>query len=268
MMKGPSHAILLALLVFLAAAGLAQAKTSGLVPGETRVVAEVVDGDTLVLDRPVEGARQVRLVGLQAPKLPLGRAGFPIWPQAAQAKRALEKLVLGKTVKLSYGGLRMDRHRRRLAHLHTVDGTWVQGAMLAAGMARVYSFSDNRALVGKMLAIEAAARTARRGIWADPFYAVRSADEASRHIDTFQLVEGKVLDAARVRGRVYLNFGFDWRRDFTGSLDSRAMRLFKAAGVDPIAYKGRWLRLRGWLKSLNGPMIDVTHPEQIEILAR
>ncbi len=268
MIKRPSLAILLALVVFLAASGLAQAGTSGLTPCETRVVAEVVDGDTLVLDRPVDGARQVRLVGLQAPKLPLGRAGFPVWPQAAQSKQALAKLVLGKTVRLSYGGLRMDRHRRRLAHLHTADGAWVQGAMLRAGMARVYSFSDNRTMVGEMLAIESEARAARRGIWADPFYAVRSPAEASRHIDTFQLVEGKVLDAAQVRGRVYLNFGLDWRSDFTATLDRRALRLLKTARIDPLAYEGRWLRLRGWLKSLNGPMIDLTHPEQIKILAR
>jgi len=130
MMKGPYLAVLLALSLFLAASGMTQAGTSGLAPGETRVVAEVVDGDTLVLDRPVDGARQVRLVGLQAPKLPLGRAGFPVWPQAAQSKQALMKLVLGKTVRLSYGGLRMDRHHRRLAHLHTADGAWVQGASL------------------------------------------------------------------------------------------------------------------------------------------
>lgn len=40
--------------------------------GERARVAAVVDGDTVVLTT----GRQVRLVGLQAPKLPLGRVGF------------------------------------------------------------------------------------------------------------------------------------------------------------------------------------------------
>ena len=44
-------------------------------------VVEVIDGDTVALD----GGAQVRLVGLQAPKLPLGRPGFKTWPLAEAA---------------------------------------------------------------------------------------------------------------------------------------------------------------------------------------
>ena len=83
---------------------------------------------------------------------------------------------------------------------------------------------------------------------------------------TFHLGRGRVLKAARVMGRVYLNFGDDWRQDFTVTVDSRARRMFKKAGVDPLAFKGREVRVRGWLKKWNGPMIDATHPEQIEVL--
>ena len=44
------------------------------------------------------------------------------------------------------------------------------------------------------------------------------------------------------------------------------MRTFRRAGVDPTSLEGRRVRVRGWLQSLNGPMIEVTHPEQIEVL--
>jgi micrococcal nuclease len=47
-----------------------------LAPGGGGRVVEVIDGDTVVLG----DGREVRLVGIQAPKLPLGRAGFPTWP--------------------------------------------------------------------------------------------------------------------------------------------------------------------------------------------
>ena len=30
--------------------------------------------------------------------------------------------------------------------------------------------------------------------------------------------------------------------------------------------EGKRIRVRGWLRSYNGPVIDVTHPEQIELL--
>jgi len=226
-------------------------------------VTEIVDGDTVVL----ADGRQVRLVGIQAPKLPLGRAGFTPWPLAAEAKAALAALSLGREVRLAYGGRRGDRHGRVLAHLLDESGGWVQGALLEAGMARVYSFADNRALVPEMLAREAAARESRRGIWADPFYAVRTPAEAGRYLGRFELIEGRVLDAANVRGRVYLNFGPDWRTDFTASLDPAARRLFEAEEIDPLAYRGRIVRVRGWLKSRNGPMVEITHPEQIEVVS-
>ena len=223
----------------------------------------VVDGDTLVLD----DGRELRLVGLQAPKLPLGRRGFRAWPLAEEAKAALEALALGRRLGLAFTGRREDRHGRRLAHLLREDGLWIQGALLERGLARVYSFSDNRALVAEMLARERAARAAGLGIWGHPFYAPRRAEAAAADIGSFQLVEGRVLEAAKVRGRVYLNFGADRKTDFTISVAPKAWKLFEAEGIAPEDYRGRRLRVRGWLKAHNGPAIAATHPEQIEVLA-
>lgn len=223
----------------------------------------VVDGDTLML----EDGSEVRLVGIQAPKLPLGRAGFTAWPMAEAAKAALADLAQGRRLGLAFTGRRLDRHGRHLAHLvRDQDGLWIQGELLRRGLARVYSFADNRALVPEMLALEREARAARLGIWVEAFYALRGPEEAGDHIGSFQLVEGRVRDAARVRGRVYLNFGADWKTDFTVSISARSWKLFEAAGLAPEDYKGRRLRARGWLRSLNGPMIVATHPEQLEIL--
>lgn len=231
--------------------------------GTARVVA-VIDGDTVILDN----AREVRLVGIQAPKLPLGRPGFAAWPLAEEAKTALEALVLNKRVFLGYGGRSIDRHDRLLAHLSTEDGTWVQGALLDAGFARVYSFPDNRALVGDMLARERGAREKEMGIWSHPYYAVLDPEASAQHLDQFALVEGRVSDVAVVRGRTFLNYGADWRQDFTISIAPRDWRRFNEAGISAQDYLGRRIRVRGWLKSRNGPMIDVTHPEQIEILVK
>ena len=71
---------------------------------------------------------------------------------------------------------------------------------------------------------------------------------------------------AKVKARVYLNFGPDWRTDFTVTLQAKARRLFRKAGLEPLSLEGREIRVRGWLKKFNGPMIEATHPEQIEVL--
>jgi len=231
--------------------------------GESAAVVEVVDGDTVRLD----DGRQVRLVGIQAPKLPLGRRGFAEWPLADTARQSVTELTQGRVVRLAYGGARMDRHRRALAHLFVGEGTWVQGEMLSRGLARVYTFPDNRSLAAEMLALEDAARRDRRGIWGHPFYRLRTAESVKPDEGTFQIVEDRVLKAARVSGRIFLNFAPEWREDFTVIIEANRLAAFTDSGLDPLTLEGARIRVRGWIKSWNGPMIEATHPEQIELLA-
>ena len=231
---------------------------------ESRTVLSVIDGDTLVLD----DVREVRLTGIQAPKLPLGRRNFPAWPLASVAKTVLEDLTIGQRVDLHIDGNGQDRYRRVLAHLVRTDGVWLQRRMIKLGLARVYTFSDNRRLANALLAAEREARKSRVGIWSLNYYAVRSSDPAllARDFGSFQLIEGRVADVAKVRSRIYLNFGEDYRTDFTISIDRSAWPLFKEVGLDPLSLADQSVRVRGWVKDFNGPLIDVTHPEQIEML--
>lgn len=243
-----------------------------LVAGASARVVEIVDGDTLILD---DGA-VVRLVGLQAPKIALGRANFVDWPLGDDSADALAALTLERRVTLYYGGRRMDRYGRALAHLFRIgDGLWIQREMLEQGMARVYSFADNRAALDRLLATEQRARALSLGIWGHPYYDVLDPESSAEAIDSFQLVEGTIVSAALVRGRHYLNFGEDYREDFTVTVAPRDRKLFEAAwaermiawGLEDIAgLSGRRVRARGWIKSYNGSMIEATHPEQIEWL--
>jgi endonuclease YncB( thermonuclease family) len=233
------------------------------------VVVQVTDGDTVVLDTGVV----VRMIGTQAPKLALGRAGFVDWPKAEEAKATLEAMVLNKPVRLGYGGERVDRYERALAHVFvsTPDGElWAQQAMVAAGMARVYSFADNRQCLDQLFAAEGRARAAGVGIWGDPYYSVRAADEPAgllKRAGQYELVEGRVLLADAASGRVYLNFGRFWKEDFTAVIEAPALRLFAKAGADPLRLEGALVRIRGWVDDRDGPRIEITHPEQIEVLA-
>ena len=236
--------------------------------GPRGVVTGVTDGDTVVLD----SGMVVRLIGTQAPKLPLGRDDFAAWPFAEEARAALESLVLGKRVALRHGGERTDRHGRALGHLF-IEGeppVWVQQAMVSAGLARVYSFPDNRACLVELMAEETRARAMKLGIWTDPYYTVRRADRPETlagRAGHYELVEGRVLLADRVGGRVYLNFGRFWKEDFTAVIDAPALRMFGDSGLDPLLLEGALVRVRGWLDNRDGPRVEVTHPEQIEVLA-
>ena len=60
----------------------------------------------------------VRLIGIQAPHLALGREGLDDWPKGEDAKAALEAIVLNKPVLLRYGGAENDRYGRALAQVY------------------------------------------------------------------------------------------------------------------------------------------------------
>lgn len=236
--------------------------------GPAGTVASVTDGDTVVLDNGLV----VRLVGIQAPKLPLGREDFEAWPLAETAKATLEALVAGQRVRVRQGGETVDRHGRVLGQVFVdaPDGLWVQHKMIAAGMARVYSFADNRACVLQLLAAEGKARLMRLGIWSDPYYAVRRGDRPDdlvRRLSRYELVEGRVLLADEVQGRVYLNFGRYFAEDFTVVIERGALPQFEAEGIDPTKLGGALVRVRGWVELRDGPRMEVTHPEQVEVLA-
>ena len=245
------------------------AACEGLRDGPKGTVTQIVDGDTLMLDTGLV----VRLIGIQAPHLALGREGLTDWPKADASKSALEALVLHHPVLLRYGGADKDRYGRALAQVYLTDAAdgWVQQKMLSAGMARVYTFPDNRACASELYATETRARAQRIGLWTDPEYTVRSAsrpDVLLARVGHFELVEGRVLKAQKTGGRLYLNFGRLFKEDFTAVIDAQALRMFTGEKLDPLSLTDALVRVRGWVDSSGGPRVTITHPEQIEVLAR
>jgi endonuclease YncB( thermonuclease family) len=138
-------------------------------PHQARVI-QVIDGDTLVL---ASGAA-VRLLGIDAPEME--REGRPGEFLADQAKNYLAQLVEGKEVRLEYGPLRYDQYGRLLAHVILPDNTLAEAALLRQGLARVYFHPPNLSHREVLLAAQAEAMDARRGLWVkalnqdEPFY--------------------------------------------------------------------------------------------------
>jgi micrococcal nuclease len=234
--------------------GLAVADTTRAGPTRADTIAKVLDADTLRL----EDGREIRLMGLRVSR-PADR-----WSQAA--RELLQDRALGRQVALDPPEPPTDRRGRLLAQVTTAGGLWLQGLLLEAGLARVETFADNHQGAPEMLAIEAAARGAGRGLWSEPRFRVLSAAEAETAGEGFHLVEGRVVRMVERRDRFYLDFGQDWRRDFSVTILKRDRAAFKAAGLDPADLADARLRVRGWMRMFNGPMIDATHPQQIERL--
>lgn len=128
-------------------------------PATQALVAEVRDGDTVVLDT----GQKVRLLGIDTPELE--REGQPADFLAHKAKQVLTNLAQGKRVRLEYDKVRYDRYGRVLSFLFLMDGTDLSREMVRRGLARVYTIPPNLRFREELLAAQREAIAARRGIW-------------------------------------------------------------------------------------------------------
>lgn len=224
--------------------------------------AGVIDGDTLTLD---DGGA-VRLAGIEAPSPPFLAENGRRWPLAEAATALLIRLAQGHRIALRDVWPAPDRYGRLVAHAFADETVWLQGELLSAGLARVRTTPHDRERAAAMLALERTARNAGLGMWTTRTYDVRPADPAilKRDSGSFQIVKGRVRRAEKRSGTVYLDFGDDWRSDVTARIGHEALRLFAKAKTDPLALAGKEVRLRGWIEDHYGPLILITHPEQIE----
>jgi len=259
--------VFLSLLVLLSALvsvlGPAQASCTGLAKGASATVARVLDAGTLVL----HDGSELRLAGVLTPHADDARAAPKAWAPAVAAKAEVEALVLGKSISIAFGSELRDRYGRHLGHAFLGDGVerrWLQGHLLAQGLARVVTRAEDRACEIEMLAAERPAREARRGLWAEAAYGIRQAadlDSLSALTGSFQIVEGRIASRRRSGAGLRLEFGKEGRFGLVALLP----RAGRGAGRD--LDKSPRVRLRGWLEERGGrPTLDLTAIGTLEVL--
>ena len=208
----------------------------------------------------------------------------------------LQRLLAGRSIALSYGNIRRDRYGRRLAQVfllppedetaraemraerNIVDAgplagnggrIWLQAYLIAKGLARAYALPGVESCLPSLIKFESQAIDKGAGLWRNAAYEIRDARHAGelmRYKGTYQLVEGRVLQLGHGRRRIYLNFGRNWREDFTVGIDRKNLREFAAKGLRIEELRGRNIRARGWITSRNGPFILADDIGQIEVL--
>ncbi|MEA2976429.1 MAG: hypothetical protein QOF19_1949 [Alphaproteobacteria bacterium] len=272
-MGGRVSCIAVGLLAAATASALAQARKTDPVAachseavGSGKVV-RITDGRSFVVD----DGREIRLASIEAPPLP-GSANEPRAAAGLAAKAALESILADRTVTLhqqQHGAT--DRYGRLLADVYvTGDASErsVAHELLARGYARVAIQAGHAACSAELLLQERAARAAKLGLWTDPYYALRRADNVAELLaerGRFTVAEGKVVSVRESGGVIYVNFGRVWSRNLTVTISKRNERVFTAAGIEPKKLEGHRLRVRGWIEERNGPRIEAARPEQIEI---
>lgn len=117
------------------------------------IVKVVSDGDTITVAAGVH-LFHIRLAHIDAPE--------DGQPYCLEAKRALSKMIYGKTVKVKPIG--HDRYSRLIAEVRMMDDIDVSAYMIGEGWAWWYDLTKRNEFYGE---IEREAREQRVGLWVD-----------------------------------------------------------------------------------------------------
>jgi endonuclease YncB( thermonuclease family) len=220
-------------------------------------IARTVDGGSFV----TKTGEEILLAGILA----AGRGGETLSSGGTDdAKRALARMLSAGPVTLAQEPA-PDRYGRLKGQVFA-GGQWVQGAMVRAGLARAAPDSGSGPCAAPLLRLEEEARAAGAGHWGDGLFLLRPPTDMADQIGTFQIVDGTVVDADIVRGRAFLNFGADYKTDFTVTVAPADMQAFRRQRRDWPAFSGRHVRVRGWIDSYNGPEMEIVTPAALEVL--
>lgn len=174
-------------------------------------------------------------------------------------RQEIEKILRAETLTLAQTGI-THRHGHLLVKVFNSKGENLGAKILEHGLGLFYGSSVD----AELLRAENLGRIQMKGGWGDGTYQLYTPETVTP--GGFKIVEGQVVSAAAPRDNLFLNFGPDYKTDFTIIVPRRVATALRRSGTDPLTLPGTKVRIRGWVDKWNGPMIKMTFPAQLEIL--
>lgn len=190
------------------------------------------------------------------------------------ARDFLEENLKGQTVGIYISGKDVEARKNELghvlAHLLTQNGKWVQAEMVSRGLAYVASTPDSRDLVRTLYKYEELGRAQELGLWQYSTYAIKNSRNIRQYLNTFNIYEGTITSVQQNDYFAFLNFEENTPKNVTVVIKAADQFRFiypNDPGLfKPFKLEKQRVRIRGWFEENDGPMLVITHPEQIEFL--
>jgi endonuclease YncB( thermonuclease family) len=221
------------------------------------------------LDIALTDGRTITLAGLDPPR------DTPDHPRlATDVREKLAQWLEGREIAVRPLAEKPNRFGRIPARLFAAPGAagteiGIAEAILDAGLARYRPEANAHPCRDLLLAAESDARAEKIGLWADPSYAVLPAGDRAAFANPrtgMVLVEGVATSLGETASRFYLNFGSSRGSDFAITLPKRGANALEKAGIKVQDLVGKRLRVRGLLDATFGPQMEITDPDQLELL--
>jgi len=230
----------------------------------TRIkVSKVIDGDTIRLSN----GKLLRYIGMDTPEVRIHKNGGWLYdpqPFSLAAKEFNKKLVENKFIKVEFDVKKFGTYGRLLGYCF-IGNTFVNAKLVQQGLAVLYTRPPDVKYTDLFIRMQKEARANSRGLWGK--LAVIPSTDVGNFINQIRVVSGRVLDTYQSKKVVYLNFGRDYKRDFTVIIFNDCLKLFRDKGIEPVSfYKGKYVQVWGKIRKYHGPEIIAGSPFQIKVL--
>jgi micrococcal nuclease len=234
---------------------------------EQHTVTEVIDGDTVIIER-IDS--HVRYLGINSPEILTKDS--PGEPLSEEAKNFNKNLVYGKKVRLEFDKERYDGYGRVLAYIFT-DSIFVNEEIVRNGFARAFIIKPNEKYASRILEAERQARRERKGIWGDlkefnlppgnKRFVIKPS-QASGYAGERVVVRGKLTDFRKSNKVLIMKM----EDDLNLVIFPSSWENFSFFGIIPEKYYiGQPVEVIGTVKMYKGkPEITISHPLSIRSL--
>ena len=220
-------------------------------------IKSIIDGDTVILTDD----RHIRLIGINTPEinhenLKLSDAG------ALTAKASLVELLKDqKSVHLTYGKERFDRHKRTLAHLYLKNGLNIQAELLRQGLATPLRIAPNLSLADCYNTASLSAKQKKLGLWALPEYQTQHVSNLKGSEKGFHIISGKVERITESRSSIWLNL----QNNVALRIVKDDLNYFNKS--DLMSLQGATIEANGWLYKRNKQLrMRIRHKLDLRII--
>ncbi len=190
-------------------------------------------------------------------------AGILITENGAQH---LQKLLHNNQVQVHVFKKQFNDNLPLIVDIELFPNFFLIAELLKSGNALMFPFAISPMDAEFLRKLEAMAAKKNIGIWNETQYSpIISADATTDYLGQYKIIRGIIIKHDEHKKTVYLNFGHDWRNDFTVRSPKK---LF--AEIVKINHWGKNLTgveiiCRGTLHNFYGPAIDLHHAGQCHI---
>ncbi|MTI10353.1 thermonuclease family protein [Curvivirga aplysinae] len=183
-----------------------------------------------------------------------------------KARLWLSNHAVGKTLVIQPTGDNYDLFGR--IHALTKEPNpknWLNVQLLRLGFARVQlnaGFTDHIDILYKA---EKEARLQNIGLWGTGKFKRFDANQYNGPYNGFIIATGTITQTAKRRSYLYLNFGSNWRDDFTIGIPTNDER-FDIKTIRNLYVEDTKIEIRGLIENWNGPFIRLDVAEHLRVI--